>query len=68
MLDHLEPWGTLDLWKLLKLLLLVPELRSTIILIEFELETLLFLQLRGAAEGILSGESQIVHGLLLFSD
>jgi len=68
LLDHLEPWGTFDLWELLKLLLLVPELWSTIILIKFELETLLFLQLRGAAEGILPGESKIVHGLLLFSD
>lgn len=57
LLDDLKPWGTLDLWELLKLLLLVAELRSTIILIKFELETLLFLQLRGAAEGILSGES-----------
>lgn len=68
LLDDLEPWGTFDLWELLKLLLLVSELRSTIILIKFELKTLLFLQLWGAAEGILSGESKIVHGLLLFSD
>jgi hypothetical protein len=68
LLDHLKPWGTFDLWELLKMLLLVPELRSTIILIKFELEALLFLQLWGAAEGILSGESKIVHCLLLFSD
>jgi len=68
LLDYLKTWGSFDLWELLKMLLFVSELRSTIILIEFELETLLFLQLWGAAEGILSGESKIVHWLLLFNN
>jgi len=52
-------------------LLFVSELRSTIILIQSELETLLLLQLWGAAEGILPGEIKILHGgggLLLFGD
>ena len=55
---------------MLQVLLFVSELRSTIILIQSELETLLLLQLWGAAEGILPGEIKILHGcgLLLFGD
>lgn len=51
------------------MLLFVAELWSTIILVKFELETLLFLQLWwGAAQGILSGESEVIHCRLLFSN
>jgi len=53
----------------LQVLLFVSELRSTIVFIQSELETLLLLELRGAAEGILPGEIKILHGgggLLLF--